>query len=75
MTKNKSPRGSVTLTHKQYDAAVKALTCYSTDCQMALCGGWDRSDDGFEASQQLADEALELLGIDPPVYTSTTEED
>lgn len=48
--------------------AVKALKSVSIDCQMALCDDWDRSDDGFLATQDEVDGALREMGEDPPTH-------
>ena len=49
--------------------AVEALESVSRDCQMALSGQWDKSDDGFEATRDSVDDALRGLGVEPPVET------
>ena len=67
MTTNTEP--TVTISAEAYALAVDALKCLSLDCQMALCGDWDKGDDGFNSMQSLAEHALTTLGETLPEHT------
>ena len=55
--------------------AIKSLGHVTVDCDMALCGAWDKSDDGFDAMQDHAADALHAFGIEPPEYEPEPEEE
>jgi hypothetical protein len=47
-----------------HHALVAALRLLRSDCDMALCGEWDRSNDGFEAMLDVIDQALRKAGVE-----------
>ncbi len=54
--------------------AFDVLVGVSLDCQMALCGDWDKGDDGFNSTQQLVDDAIRNLGEEPPEHEREKED-
>lgn len=50
------------------------LQCLYNDTEMALSDIWDRSDDGFQAQQEVLHELAELLGFELEPYEPEEED-
>ena len=53
------------LTYKQrYQILLKACQIAIEDCDMALDGRWDKSDEGFDDTKTMLEDAIENAGGD-----------
>jgi hypothetical protein len=56
------------LSKKERDRLVEILRNTATSCHDAQTGVWDKSEDGFDALQNAAEEGLEILHAPLPEY-------
>lgn len=61
-------------TEERLKEACKIIDTLRTDAAMALCGDWDKSDDGFEDQITIIDEFFHKIGYEYKEYNSISDD-